>query len=495
VGLTPWQFTQAFGRHTPGGGAGEMNSDKPEEIVRQLISGKLEINCLTCHSAAHGQNQAEYAVQVVRQNMRWAATGACGFASVTGAASSQPDTFDPMMSDAISVKYKQGVFDEKNLVLFDIVRKAPAQRCYFCHSNKDILADRPEQWAADEDVHLAAGLTCVDCHRNGTEHNITRGYQDEAAVSDNPLSAVSSCKGCHLGTASAAKPAQGRLGAPKPKHAGIPPIHFDKLTCTACHSGLWPADKTYLTKTARAHRLGMLGVDKSDDVVPHIYTPVFAKGADGKIGPHKLFWPAFWGSQQGEQVKPLNLAVVKELVGPVTAGETTALSSIWAQISQEKIIQVLNLLKSRNVTQGRPVYVAGGKLYRLSDSGSLKNEEHPAGKAYLWPIAHDVRPAMQSLGVRACRDCHTTDSAFFFGKVAVDTPVVGRQDSTKSMIEFEKLDPVYTKAFAFSFVFRPWLKFVTLLSSAGIAAVLAFYGLGAIGCVLKTLAEQKKSDE
>ena len=36
-------------------------------------------------------------------------------------------------------------------------------------------------------------------------------------------------------------------------------------------------------------------------------------------------------------------------------------------------------------------------------------------------MAHDVRPAEQSLGVRNCKDCHATDSPLFFGKTEVDS--------------------------------------------------------------------------
>ena len=40
------------------------------------------------------------------------------------------------------------------------------------------------------------------------------------------------CEGCH---------AEGNaMGAPHPDHEGIPPVHFAKMTCTACHSGPLP---------------------------------------------------------------------------------------------------------------------------------------------------------------------------------------------------------------------------------------------------------------
>ncbi|UCF42535.1 MAG: hypothetical protein JSV99_08020, partial [Planctomycetota bacterium] len=77
---------------------------------------------------------------------------------------------------------------------------------------------------------------------------------------------------------------------------------------------------------------------------------------------------------------------------------------------------------------------------------------------------------------------------FFFADVEVDSPVASEQGSAKKMVEFQGLDPVYTKAFAFSFVFRPWLKVVALGSCAILGAVLLLYGLKALACLVAVLA-------
>ena len=481
LGLTPWKFTELFGRHMPGGGVGELEGDNPDEIMRGFISGKLEINCLSCHNAHPGQNQAEYASQIARQNFRWAGTAACEFASVQGSAKSMGDTYDYLMPPVLggpTVMYRKNAFDHKNRVFFNIVRKVPAERCYFCHSNIDFSRAGGQRWATDEDVHLAAGLTCVDCHRNGLDHNITRGYEGEESVSTNLLAATSSCQGCHT---------SGRLGAPVPEHPGIPPIHFDKLTCTACHSGPWPAQKTYRTKTSRAHGLGTHNVNKSDDVLPHIMSPVFAKQPDDKIAPHKLFWPAFWAELEGRIVAPVALEIVRSIAAKIITKEKIPPSGDWPALKAEQITKVLSLLSSQ--TEGKPAYIAGGTLYCLDDSGKLTEQNnHPAARPYLWPIAHDVRPAAQSLGVRRCEDCHSTGAPFFFGKVDVDSPVVSKRDSVKMMVEFQDVDAVYAWAFALSFVFRPWLKVVTLASCAVLAVVLLLYALKALACITKTLA-------
>jgi hypothetical protein len=496
LGITPFKFTQLFGRYMPGGGVGELESDNPDEMIRQDVSGRLEINCLSCHNAHSGQDQAEYAVQIARQNFRWAPTAACEFGSVKGIAAAQPDTYDPLMDDAIATTYRENTFDHKKMVFFDIVRKVPNERCYFCHSNLDLSKDGSEEWIADEDVHLAAGLSCVDCHRNGLDHNIIRGYEGEDVASKNPLAASTTCEGCHT---------EGRLGAPVPEHPGIPPAHFEKLTCTACHSGPWPDKKAYRTKTSRAHALGIHGVKKTDEMLPHVMSPVFAKqrgigaaylggllvlSGEGKIAPHKLLWPAYWGSLKDKKVTPVSMEIVKRTARRAIGRRMLLPSGDWPALTAEHITKALTLLSSNESMEGEPVYICGGKLYRLDESGKLREpQEHPAAQPYLWPIAHNVRPAAQSLGVRRCEDCHLTDGPFFFGEVAIDTPVVSERDSVKKMVEFQGIDAFYAWAFAFSFVFRPFLKVVALGSCGLIGVVLLLFGLKALACVVRALAE------
>jgi len=509
IGLTAREFTRYFGRHTPGGGAGEIPSEDPDEIMREFISGKLEINCLSCHNADPGQDQGGstgYAVQIARENFRWAAAATCGFASVSGSAKDMPDTYDPFMPEPPedpkkvppTITYRKTAFDQDNNISFNIVREVPDHRCYFCHSNLYIDKEDTEKWTSDEDIHLTAGLKCVDCHRNGTDHNIIRGYDEEAGITQNPLAATSSCEGCHLPEGED-EPKAGRLGAPIPKHIGIPTVHFEKLTCTACHSGPWPKEKTILTKTSRAHRLGTIGVNKSHEALPHIIAPVFAKqggiGAAyigrlrlmeaGKIAPHKLIWPAFWGIIKDQNVSPIDFEVVKQTVGEVLANEKLPSSGDWPALSAEHITKALNSLKG--AVEGEPVYVSGGKLYSLDDSGKLHQEEHAAATPYLWPIGHNVRPAAQSLGVRYCTDCHATDAPFFFGDVTVDSPIVAGREA-KKMIEFQDINPFYAWAFAFSFVFRPMMKYICLGSCAVLGLVLLLYALKALTCVVKVLA-------
>jgi len=498
LGLSDRQFVRIFGRHMPGGGVGERPAKEAAEIARQYISGKLEINCLSCHDGDPEHNQGQYAIQVVRENYRWAAAATCWFATVKGSARDMDDMYDPFMPEEPmnpkkvppTIQYRKEAFDEKGQVFFDIRREVPSDRCYFCHSNLYLKEPETEKWTSDEDIHLTAGLECVDCHRNGIEHDIVRGYAGEASDSNNPLVEVSTCEGCHLGAGDSGEGA-GRLGAPVPRHAGIPPVHFERLSCTACHSGPLPEDKAVLTKTSRSHRLGTIGVNKANEMIPHILAPVFAKGADGKIGPHRLVWPAFWGMQgdPNEGISPLPFDTVTTLVAELLKDLEVPRNGDWPALTEEHVKAVLTELQKNTSVEGKPVYVSGGVVYRLGDDGQLVTEEgHPAAEPYLWPIAHEVRPAAQALGAGNCHDCHSTEARFFFGSVPVDSAVPTLRQRSRTMVEFEGLNPRYVWAFAFSFVFRPWLKVIALACCGVIAIVLLLYALRALASVVRVVA-------
>lgn len=517
VGMSSWKYLQLFASHMPGGNYGEkppaeddMEAD-PLEILRWPISGQFEINCLACHHADRRQDQSEAALQAARQNYRWIATAGSGLAVVKGTASALDDFYDPNTDYKIRTVYDKSRFDENDKVFLDIVRKAPPNRCYFCHSvESDEHADN-DFWTADEDVHLAAGLTCVDCHRNSDDHMIVRGDVTESEDGNGAVSTLS-CRGCHLGDETAdplSARRSGRLGAPYPKHAGIPTIHFEIMSCTACHSGPIPEPEIGNVRTARIHKMGMHGVHHLDLRLPHIKSPVFVKGEDGVIRPHRMMWPAFWGIMTEDEVVPMSPDVVKEMAPDELEvyEDDVEMINDWRPLTREQIASVLKIITGYEIEEpeedGAPVseavYIAGGKLYRLDDDDqdAVVVEDHAAAKPYSWPLAHNVRPASQSLGVHGkCADCHSLDAPYFFGLVATDTPVVTEAGESTAreieMVEWEEINPQYARAFAFSFIFRPWMKVIVLISSAVIGLVVLLFLLRALNCLVKASAKDEK---
>ncbi len=467
IGITPWKFAQRFGRHLPGGGAGEAESEIPEETMRGYVSGKLEINCLACHNADPAHDQAEYATQIARQNFRWAAASTSGFAFVSGSAKKMPDTYDYLMPDALNdpklkppaITYDEHRFDPLNKVFFDIARNVPNERCYFCHSTTIVGDSISDGRHSSQDVHLAAGLNCVDCHRHGLDHQMTRG--DAGDDSHSPFT----CEGCHIGDRDDSIPTAGRYGAPQPNHNGIPPLHFDRLTCTACHSGPWPTQQTRLVKTSLAHGLGIRNVNKSPDALPHIQSPVFVRQPDGKIAPHQLMWPSFWGILSGSGVTPISIDVVNQQAARIENK---------SENPRDSITRILAVLSSQQRIEGKPVYVSDGKLFSLDVNETLSSSPHESAKPYTWPIAHDVRPAAQSLGVRGCQDCHSSGAPFFFGYVKTDSIFTIEPETLHAMTAFQDINPFYVDLLTLSFLFRLKFKIVLLLSLGLLTAVILF---------------------
>jgi len=500
IGLTTLQFVQIFGRQMPGGGAGtDTLIREREDLFRWQVSGDLEINCLSCHDGEFAHNPAEYAAQTAKQNFRWAATASSGLAFVRGSAKSMPDNYDLYWGAAPDqpqdlppqVLYDASRFNYKNEVFFDIVRDIPNSNCYFCHSTKILNSTRNERWQFGEDVHLAAGMKCVDCHRNGLDHRIIRGYEGQTYPPESEVSHDLTCEGCHLKKAEDAHSGISGHRSPRPVHRGIPLVHFDRLTCTACHSGEWPQGQSQRVKTAIIHGLGVKGVSKSDTIIPHIISPVFIEQENGKIAPHNLFWPSFWAVQKGDMILPLSSQIVQPLTKNIIINNDSTGTGNWLNLNDSLLIRVLDSLKTVVSLQDEPVYVSGGEIYRKNSVGKISSQKHPAANPYTWVFAHDVRPAAQSLGKRGCTDCHALNSSLYFGKVEVDTPFRPGTKHFKRMIDFQSETTLQAMIFSFSFLFRPWLKYLVISAVVMIMAVVLLYGFKGLSALVKFTAAEE----
>ena len=499
IGMTTFGFLTTFGHHLPGGLSGEKEGETAD-YMRWQVSGDLDANCQSCHNADPGASQAEYGVQVMRQNFRWAASAGSGFAMVQGSAAEMPDDYDlysavpSEKSDMLApqVSYNPSRFDAAGRVLFNVPRRMSATQCAFCHSSKVIDPSQGERYLSEGDVHIEAGMICVDCHRNGIDHAIIRGYEGEAENRGKGEIARFTCRGCHLGSESETQPLEGRRGAPRPAHLGIPPVHFEKLSCTVCHSGPWPEGVTSAVKTSRAHALGIPKTDKSDDALPQIVTPVFIRQANGTYAPHDVFWPAFWGYENNRTVRPISPARVRPLVASIFQSDTTRSVTRWPHLRESDVVTVLRLLRAQDSSAGEPVYASGGWLYTLTGAGELLRRTGDVSRPYWWPIAHDVRPKAQSLGIRGCTDCHATDAPFYFGTVRVASPFVAQSDSLKAMTEFEERSPLWTWLFSASFLFRPALKVLIVVCFTVIGSVVLLYSFRGLAQLIRMLASSEE---
>jgi len=563
LGVTTWRFAAIFGRHLPGGDMGEPEEETPDS--RWQVSGRLELNCLGCHASSPRQDQAEWARQVSRENFRWAATAANALGEVGGMASRVHDTWSiydgPNLDDnqwAVRpyVDYDLSRFDSRHYAIFELEYEPPDRRCLFCHS---VYPTGQPRWTAPRDVHTEAAIGCAGCHRNSLDHRMIRGYEGEAAQTRNPAAEPFTCRGCHSGPPGAA----GRLGAPRARHRGLPPIHLDRMSCTSCHSGVVPRDATaHVVRMSRINRTGIHGRARWFTDLPRVVEPVFARDADGGIAPFRAFWPAFWARLEEGKAVPLPpdeveertrgvldaerqvgdllafLSAVPDVTGtPVLFYDGTVYrrdvdgkveaapydgsldAAVWGwdvdgdyrplapspEFDEEglmlvdvetAVLAVLEALRSTETGKGRPVmvfkgdvywaglegwleseayegeprdvpfwgwradgnveplvpafvlravaqvdgrgetlteeqialglealaggggdpeyaYVAAGMMFRLGENGRLAAADSAQAAPLLWPLAHEVRPAAQSLGSGGCADCHRDNAPFF----------------------------------------------------------------------------------
>ncbi len=466
AGLRPWGFMKEFGRQMPGN-LSDADEDEPDFDARWLVSGGMEINCLGCHDSNPAYDAAEYGFQLGKENLRWAPAGASCLAKVTGNASDMDEMYDYLIDPPPDdtklippgVAYHKEYFGTDGKVFMDVGREIDNGRCYFCHSYRE--ADEGDEWQMGEDVHVAAGLSCVDCHHNGLGHAIVRGYEGEEG-NDNADGSYT-CRGCHLET--------GEFGAPRPLHKGFPPLHFEKLSCTACHSGPMPRGEVFVVQTSRGHGLGNHGPARTKEMLPHIYGGLFGRGYDGKITPMRGVYPTFWGRLKDNKVEPLDLAVVKKKVGGIIGNAGSILSGL-AGLDERKVKECLEALGGAGI-DGEAVLVSGGMVYQLNGAGWAGYFYNEA-KLCMWPVAHNVRPAGQALGAESCRDCHDKDSSFFFAAVPGDGPDMPMKPALR-MVDLLELDEGYMRFFGFSFVFRPMLKVVLAVVAAGAGVLLLTY--------------------
>lgn len=486
--ISKMKFLDYFGTHFTGGNISENDSlESPSNYFRWNVSGKLEINCLSCHSADPEYDQSEFAVQIKNQNYRWAITAASPLGEVNGNASKMPDNFDPFNSNTFAdvdlrtapnpkVDYDFSKFNKSNKVFFNIKKEIQKERCLFCHTTT--LNDENLKFLKEsQDVHINSGLICVDCHKNDINHDMIRGYELEYL--DKNLNDLEhyTCEGCHIKKTNSYS--QGKLGAPTPKHLGIPIIHFERLSCTVCHSSYIIENKAKLIKTSRSHLLGVPRPNKTTRTFPLIQSPIFVKNKLGKLEIHNLIWPSFWGYKFKDKIKPYPLNFVETVIKPILDLDTLYNYGEWPEISDSLLKATLNQIKNQTEIIGNPIFVSGGLVFELVDS-NITSYRDKSADAYTWPIGHNVRPASQSLGINGCSDCHSLNSDFFYSEIAIYSSVENTTIKTISANEFQRLNSFYQNLFSLSFFFRPILKIILIFSCLLIIGIFLAYFLPAI---------------
>jgi hypothetical protein len=145
-------------------------------------------------------------------------------------------------------------------------------------------------------------------------------------------------------------------------------------------------------RTSRANRLGIYGIAQWFTGYPHIVAPVYKKGADGKLAPFRLTWPAFWAIVEEETITPLQPGIIQELGQGILDCE-------------EQAAKLLLTLAANPELKGEPVLAVQGKFYRRNIDGLLNVSIFSGGTAeeMLWlkKTAKDIIPLIPDFDTTA----------------------------------------------------------------------------------------------
>ena len=430
---------------------GENNYDGDYYQARWSETGVLEADCLLCHLPEY--SFADRKKQLTALNFRWAATAGAGLAKVAGSI----DKGEP-----VTVAYDKSKFNPDGTLSPRIVREPRNEACLECHAQPG-WKKRGANFRARTDVHLRAGLRCVDCHPAGSSatdprisgrevHQIAKGDDPGGLVRDDLDNTMPTCSDCHD---------SGRLGAPVAEHGGLPPLHLQRIACQTCHiperevmpiqfqagDVFNPAPKiptggkqlwTFYGPDGKwRNHYGYLEMMGYDDKPTERFRPILAlykekiypvnrvhsawpaleiEGRNGLMQPKMSDIYKMWTSHQKDPGIYPELAKIADDNGD-SVPEVNRPEEIDALIAS--VTKMLN--DTHYPMEGKRVVWAmddrvyySGTEYRTIP---IENwEASPYGNVHKYN--HDVYPAKAALGINGCEDCHAPSSAFFFGAVS-----------------------------------------------------------------------------
>jgi len=423
--------------------------------ARWTETGVLEADCLICHLPEYDFDARNKQLDLL--NFRWAATAGAGLGRIVGSVKEEEDGHP----EVPEVVYDKTRFDADGKLSPHIVRQPRDRACLACHA-KPGWKKRGANFRARTDVHLRAGMKCVDCHPAGSSasdpriagrevHQIGKGDDPGGHVRDDLDDTCRGCADCHE---------SGHLGAPIAKHRWLPPLHLDNIACQTCHvpqrtvkAALVQAGDVFNpgTKipTKGKHLWTFYGPDGKywnhygdlemmgyDDKPTDPFRPALAN-YQGKIYPvnrvHSA-WPALLAEGQPGLMQPK----MKDVYGMWKAHRADP--SVYPALAKieddngdgvpevnapEEIDALLASVGEMLATTGYPMegkQVVWGMDDRVYASGADWHEvakqpweASPYGNVHKYN--HDVYPAKAALGSGGCTDCHHPQADFFFAQV------------------------------------------------------------------------------
>jgi len=441
-----WMADPASG-YSPGA---DNDFDGDYHKARWSETGVMEADCLLCHLPGYDYSQRQK--QIGNWSFRWAATAGAGLAKVGGSVKdAQP----------VSVEYDKQHFKPDGTIELPMARSPRNEACLSCHAQPG-WKKRGANFRARTDIHLRAGLRCVDCHPAGRSapdpriaghevHQIGKGDDPGGLVRNDLDNTMITCVDCHE---------TGRLGAPLARHRGLPPLHLERIACQTCHipeRAVMPIQFQASDVFNKAPRIpsagkklwtfygpdgkyrnhyGYLEMMGYDDKPTEPFRPELAL-YEGKIYPVNRIhsaWPGIevdgqtalmqprmsdihkmWTAHQSDSAKYPLLANVMDDTGDGVP-EVNRAEEIDALIAS--VAQALADI-SYPMEGKRVVWVMNDRVYRSGAECRLieKHDWEASPYANVHKYSHDIYPASAALGARGCSDCHSPESEFFFASV------------------------------------------------------------------------------
>jgi hypothetical protein len=414
------------------------------------LSGVIEADCNLCHLPEYDYKSRND--NLAKFNFRWMATVGSGLAAVEG---SIKDTVD------VKVKYNLTKFGADGKVSMHLVREPRNETCLNCHS-KPQWKKRGSSFTEFTDVHIAKGVKCVDCHAAGSMavdnrikgkeiHQFGKGDDPSGWVRNDLDNTMRTCKDCHL---------NGYLNAPIAKHAWLPDLHLDKISCQACHiperkvkSALVQVSDIYNpgTKIAPPPKYGWTFYDQNMNYWNHYgeltmftakdqpsdpFVPQYSK-YKGRIFPVNAVhsaWPGIYtegktGLNQPKQKDIYNMWIAHrkdKSKYPELAKITDNNHDTIPEVNTpEEIDAFINSVTAcltdigYDLSGKKVVWVNDDRMYLNGEDYKMLEKEtwESSPFASVYKYSHDVFPAKAGLGTNGCTDCHSFKSDLFYAQV------------------------------------------------------------------------------
>jgi len=482
--------------HLSEGGLNRLDGDYYK--AKWMASGVIEADCYLCHLPRYNNNVR--VEQIQKFNYRYAALAGSGFGKVSGSVAA---------NEPVTIEYNKDLFKSDGTVEPIVVKEPRNEACLWCHA-KPGYKKRGADFSIRSDVHIRAGLRCVDCHPAGSMatderikgkevHQFGKGDDPGGLVRNDLDNTMRTCNDCHI---------TGYLGAPVASHKGLPSLHLDRISCQACHipernvkSAHYVASDVFNLGTRIPDKgkylwtfygpdmnywnhygdLEMMGyedkptftfkpelVKYKDMIYPvnrvHSSWPgILTEGEAGLMQPKMSDVYKMWDTHRKDSAKYPELSKITDDSGDGVY-EVNRPEEIEAVISS--VTRILSDIKYP-MEGKKVVWVMNDRVYKSGHNYDEIPMDDWEASAYgnMHKYSHDIKPAKSALGANGCTDCHSLSSSFFFAQTLVYPFDEFGKSITQSQFKltgFDKKPKVYSQAARATASFFRWLTIFVL---------------------------------